>query len=135
MADARVRLSWQGGQRFAGGAEGGPEALLDGSGVAGVSPVTTLLLALAGCMGADIVDILEKMRIPPASLELEVEADRRAEPPRWVTRAVLRVRTTGIAAADREKVERAIRLSRDTYCSVLHTLRGDLEFETELELG
>ncbi|MEE3185035.1 MAG: OsmC family peroxiredoxin, partial [Gemmatimonadota bacterium] len=34
---------------------------------------------------------------------------------------------------ERSKVDRAIELSRDKYCSVLHSLRPDLEFETVVE--
>ena len=34
---------------------------------------------------------------------------------------------------DRSKVDRAIELSRDKYCSVLHSLRPDIEFETTVE--
>jgi putative redox protein len=39
----------------------------------------------------------------------------------------------GPAPEDRAKVDRAIELSREKYCSVLHSLRSDLEFETMVE--
>ncbi|MGH7544708.1 MAG: OsmC family protein, partial [Gemmatimonadota bacterium] len=38
------------------------------------------------------------------------------------------------AGISREKLERAIRLSQEKYCSVLHTLRPDLELEWTLDL-
>jgi putative redox protein len=63
-----------------------------------------------------------------------VEGDRRAEPPRRYTAIRLRYIVTGVAAADESKVWRAIHLSRDTYCSVLHSLREDIEVGIDLEL-
>jgi len=35
---------------------------------------------------------------------------------------------------EKEKVERAIELSRSTYCSVWHSLRQDIEFRTTFEI-
>jgi uncharacterized OsmC-like protein len=34
----------------------------------------------------------------------------------------------------REKVDRAVELSRKTYCSVLHTLRPDLELVVDVTI-
>jgi uncharacterized OsmC-like protein len=39
----------------------------------------------------------------------------------------------GPSSEERSKVDRAIELSREKYCSVLHSLRSDLEFETVVE--
>jgi putative redox protein len=63
-----------------------------------------------------------------------VDADRRPEPPRRYTAIRLRYMVGGVAAADEAKVWRAIELSRDRYCSVMHSLRDDIDVAIELEL-
>lgn len=134
MADTRVTLEWTGaGLEFRAENETGAGAVTDGSGRAGLSPTQHLLAGLAGCMAADIVDIMEKSRTPLASLEARVDAWRAAEPPRRFTRIVLRIIAGGVAEADSPKLQRALDLSRQTYCSVLHTLRPDVELVFELE--
>ncbi|CAN5892859.1 OsmC family protein [soil metagenome] len=135
MADVKVGLRWSGtGLQFSGGSAGGPEIAIDGDGRAGVSPVTSLLLAVAGCMGADVVDIGRKMRLTLEALTVEVEADRRAEPPRRLMAVRLMFIATGVLPEDEGKLWRAIDLSRDTYCSVLHSLREDVSIQIGLEL-
>lgn len=135
MADLKVSLEWSGEKlRFAGSREGGPEITIDGDAVDGPSPMALLLLSLAGCMGADIVDIGLKMRLPIRSLAIGIEADRRPEPPRRFTAIRMTCLVTGVDEADRGKVQRAADLSRDTYCSVMHSLRDDIEVGIVLEL-
>jgi putative redox protein len=135
MADVSVALRWSGEpMKFRGGRVGGPEIIVDGDGADGPSPMTALLLALAGCMAADVVDIGTKMRLPLTGLEVVVDADRRPEPPRRYTSIRLKYIVTGVPAADEAKVWRAIDLSRDTYCSVMHSLRPDTEIAIDLEL-
>lgn len=133
MADSVVRLDWTGeGLRFEGGAPGGPQVQVDSDGKAGPSPMQSLLLSLAGCMGVDVVMILEKSRVPVESLAVEVEGDRRAEPPRRFTAIRMTYHITGPGPDDRNKVQRAVDLSRDRYCSVLHSLRTDLDIQVRI---
>lgn len=132
--DSRVVLRWEGkGQRYRGGREGGPDILLDGSGESAPSPVDVLLLSLAGCMAIDVQMIVEKSRVPLSGLEMEVSADRAKSPPRRLTRVRMVFRVSGPASGDEAKVRRAVELSRETYCSVFHSLRPDLEIETEIQ--
>lgn len=134
MADQTVTLRWDGeGLRFRGGAPGGTEVVVDGDARGGASPTQHLLLALAGCMAADVVDIMNKGRTPVTALQVEVEGDRAASPPRRFTALRLRIVAEGVNEADAGKLERALELSRTTYCSVLHTLRPDAEVTFELE--
>jgi putative redox protein len=133
-----VTLRWAGeGLRFEGGAEGGPAVRLDGAGAAGASPMQSLLLALGGCTAADVVDILGKMRVPleGVGVEVRLESERAPDPPRRYTRIRLLYRVSGLAAEHEAKVRRAVALSHETYCSVLHTLRADTALETEVQLG
>lgn len=134
MADQNVTLWWEGeGLRFRGGADRGPEVVVDGDGKAGASPMQHLLLALAGCMASDIVDIMNKSRAPLAALEVRLEGDRAPEPPRRYTQLRMHISAAGVSAADAPKLERALELSRETYCSVLHSLHPDAEVTFELE--
>jgi putative redox protein len=74
------------------------------------------------------------MRLPFTAIDVVVEADRRPEPPRRFTAIRLKYIVAGVPPADEAKVWRAIDLSRDTYCSVLHSLRSDTEIAIDLEL-
>lgn len=129
----RVQVTWNGALGFTGRTESGREVALDTRTEDGIRPTEALLLGLGGCMAIDVVSILEKMRCPPASLDLEVEGQHNATPPRAFRRATLRFRLTG-DSLPREKVERAVALSKETYCSVLLSLRPDLELDVEIDL-
>jgi len=136
MSTSEVHLRWRGdGLVFLGGVPGGPEIALDSDGKAGPSPTQALLLALAGCMGVDVRMILEKSRVPLDALEVRIEAERVAEPPRRFSAIRLTYRLAGPREEDRVKVDRAIELSREKYCSVLHTLRPDLQLDLRVELA
>jgi len=127
-----VELEWEGGLRFRGRA-GDRELRLDGDSASAVSPVETLALALAGCMASDLVHILVKGRIEPRALTARLVAERAPEEPRRLVRVDLRFAVRGPVPAD--KVERAITLSREKYCSVWHSLRPDIAFTTSFEVS
>jgi putative redox protein len=136
MADSAVTIGWTGeGLRFEAAHPSDHAYRIDGDGVAAHSPVQALLLSLAGCTGADVIEIAKKMRVPIAGLDVQVEGDRNAEPPRYFKAIRIRYVTRGVAAQDRPKIERAIALSREQYCSVLHSLRHDIELSSELVIG
>ena len=135
MADSQITLAWTGeGLNFE-AAHSVYAYRADGDGARAHSPVQALLLSLASCTGADVVDIAQKMRVAISGLEVVAEGDRNAEPPRYFTAIRLKFTATGVAAEDRPKIERAIELSHEKYCSVFHSLRADIDFRTELVLG
>lgn len=136
MADSQVSLRWTGeGLRFEADHPSHNVFRIDGDGATAHSPVQALLLSLAGCTGADVVDILSKMRVPISALEVTVEGDRNAEAPRYFQTLHVRYTTRGATTEDKPKIERAIELSNEKYCSVLHSLRKDIAFSSELTLG
>ena len=136
MADVNVRLAWTGqGLQFDGGRDNGPTIHMDGGGDTGPGPMATLLLAFGGCMAADVVDISTKSRLPLTGLEVTVEGDRAPEPPRRYTRIVMKFVARGVAKEDEPKLQRALDLSQEKYCSVLHSLREDTAMEFHLELA
>ena len=133
MADIDIDVRWEGrGLEFTARGRAGREMLIDGDTQAAVSPVETLLIALATCMAADIMDIGGKMRLPIESLEVKASGMRNPEPPRRFLSVRLVFSVAGVSDEDAPKLQRALDLSEEKYCSVIHTLRQDLEVELEL---
>ena|SRR2546422_4053282 len=127
-----VELEWEGGLRFRGRA-GARELKLDGDSASAVSPVESLALSLAGCMASDLVHILVKGRVELKGLTARLVAERAPEEPRRLVKVELRFAVLGAVPAD--KVERAIALSREKYCSVWHSLRTDIAFTTSFDVS
>jgi putative redox protein len=127
-------LTWTGDLTFEGGVPGGPGIGLDGDGATGPSPAVTLLLAVAACSGADVVSILKKSRAGLTSCRIEVTGTRREEHPRRFTAIHLVFHLSG-SAIDEAKAGRAIDLSLDKYCSVIHSLASDIVLTHQLVLG
>jgi putative redox protein len=130
----RVSLRWTGEGLAFEGDGGGAAMLLDSDSEAGPSPMEALLLSLAACMGIDIQLILEKSRVSLRSLDVAVEGRRAPKPPKRFTDIDLVFRLSGPEPGDESKVDRAVRLSRDKYCSVLHSLREDIDIHIRFEL-
>ena len=134
MASAkRVTLTWRHGLVFSGGVDGRPAITVDGEGAEGPGPMDTLLLALAGCTGSDVVSILEKMRFPVRAMRVEVDGERRTEHPKRYTSIVLTYRIDAPGVPE-ERARHAIELSLEKYCSVAHSLAPDIARRYELVL-
>ena len=137
MTDDNLRaatIRWEGGQRFRGGSSGGPTSLVDADGKEAPGPMVSILIAAAGCSGADIVGILEKMQVTLQELSVHVSGRRAPEhPKRYLTlHFAYRIRGDGLNEA---KARRAIDLSHSKYCSVLHSLNSDIAISYEIDLG
>jgi len=130
----RVVLTWQEGLRFTGGAPEGPSTSIDGENVTAPGPMLTLLLAAASCSGSDVVVILQKMRVQLRQLRIEVSGVRREQEPRRYTAIHLDYHLGG-EGLDRAKATRAIDLSLEKYCSVIHSLAPDLAITYALTLA
>jgi len=135
MADARpplvAELVWSGDLRFdaSSGANG---AVVDGDSKSGLSPTQYAAIGLAGCMAADVVDILRKGRHPLMALRVTFTGIRAEQPPRRFLEIELRFDVRG--AVPPEAVERAIALSREKYCSVWHSFRHDITLSTPFHI-
>lgn len=127
----RVGLVWDGELRFS-TVTNGMALSIDGQSTSGPSPVQALVLALAGCMAVDVVDIVVKGRHALRAFSADLIAQRAPEPPSRVTAVTLHFRLEG--AVPPHAVERAIALSREKYCSVWHSLRQDIPLETTFEV-
>jgi putative redox protein len=130
----RITLDWQEGLRFRGGEPNGPSILIDGDNVEGPGPMLTLLLAAAACTGSDVVVVLNKMRVVFGALRIEASGVRRETEPRRYVSLHLDYRITG-SEVDPAKVRRAIDLSLEKYCSVIHSLAPDMAITYALSLA
>jgi putative redox protein len=128
-----VTITWEGDIRFRALTEDGHELPFDGTREMGASPTEGLLAALAACMGIDVVDILRKGRQDVDRCEIEIAGERRKDPPRRFTSVRMEFRLTG-RELSRSRVERAIELSRTTYCSVWQTIAPDVELDVKLTI-
>ncbi len=130
----RITLDWQEDLRFRGGEPNGPSILIDGDNAEGPGPMLTLLLAAAACTGSDVVVVLKKMRVAFSALRIEVSGVRRETEPRRYVSLHLDYRITG-SGMDPAKVRRAIDLSLEKYCSVIHSLAPDIAITYALSLA
>ena len=99
----------------------------------GMKPSELLLVALASCTAVDVVEILNKRRVPLSSLEIQVSAEQDEDPP-WTFRKILvKYLVSGEKITDKD-ISTAIELSEGKYCSVAATVRGKAEIVTEYEI-
>ena len=81
-----------------------------------------LVVSLCACSAYDVVDILKKQRLGLTGLMVTADPTQAPEPPWAFTHIHLHYVVTG-RDLDPVKVERAIKLSQDKYCSVAATIR------------
>ena len=132
----RAKLVWEGGLRLRATNDSGREVVMDSPIQAdrlGPSPVELLAMAIGGCTALDVVSILGKMREPLTGLEVDVTAERAPSHPRYFSAVSILFRLRG-RGLSREKVDRAVELSHNTYCSVSASLRPDCPVKLEIEI-
>jgi len=122
-----VTLEWTRDLVFESRLDGRAGPLMDSDGVAGASPVQALVVALGSCMAVDVVMILQKGRHDLRGLRVHVVGTRVDGPPAYVTAYRIEYEVKG--PVPDAAITRAIGLSRDTYCSVWHSLRPDATLE------
>lgn len=98
----------------------------------GLKASDLLLLAAASCATYDVVSILEKQREPLVALDVSCTGEQLTEPPYAFTTIHLHYRLRGEVKP--EKLERAIQLSEDKYCSVINTLRPSVRITSDFEI-
>ena len=118
-----VSLVWEHDLVF-GGRSGDVEITLDSASHAGPSPVQALAFALAACMAMDVVHVLKKGRCDFRGLRVDLAGERANTDPHRLTAVTLAYTITGSVPA--AKIDRAIQLSREKYCSVWHSMRQDI---------
>jgi len=87
----------------------------------GFRPMEMLLVGLGGCSGIDIVNVLQKQKEPLDDVKINIKASRRDEemPPIF---DVINIHFDLFGALNQQKVERALALTFEKYCSVSNIL-------------
>lgn len=87
----------------------------------GFRPMETLLVGLGGCSGIDIVNVLTKQKEPLNDIKINIKATRKDEemPPIF---DVINIHFDLYGDLSVAKVERAIQMTFDKYCSVSNIL-------------
>lgn len=133
---ANVSVRWRDRLVFEGGGVAGnrPATVVDGDTRVATSPVELLLVAAASCTGADVVEILEKMRVTLRSFDIDAVGTRREEYPRRFTAIHFTFRVSGEGATE-DKVRRAVDLSLEKYCSVVTSLAPDIRISYDVTIA
>lgn len=127
------------GLTFVGKAESNHWMVMDGGKEfggfeAGIKPMEAILVALGGCTGMDVVSILNKMKVNFDSFEITIDAERAKEHPKVFTKIHLTYRFKG-KNLPRDKIEKAVRLSQERYCSVSAMLGKGADIDWEIEIA
>ena len=87
----------------------------------GFRPMEMLLIGLGGCSGIDMVNVLSKQKEPLDDLKINIKATRKDQemPPIF---DVINIHFDLYGALSLQKVERALALTFEKYCSVSNIL-------------
>lgn len=129
----RATLTWDKDLVFVGTTQEGYDIEFDAQQQRGCKPTDALLLALAGCMGIDVVMFVQKMRMSLSAFRMEIAGERNPTPPQYYRSFAMVLHIAG-ESLDPKKIERAISLSRQKYCSVYNSLRKDVAVEVSYVL-
>ncbi len=115
-----MKATWTGGRRFVYTSGTGHAVVTDAPTAAGgtdtaPTPMELLILGLIGCTGVDVTSILTKMKEPLEALTVTAETKRSETHPKIFTEIHLTYHVRG--PVNVKKLERAIKLSEQTYCS------------------
>ena len=102
---------------------------LDGEGK-GFRPMELLAMGLAGCTSMDVISILKKKRMDVVDFEVKVHTEKAQDYPQIWTVAELEYIVTG-RNIDPKAVERAMELSKNTYCPAQNMLGRAVDIKTK----
>ena len=116
-----ISVKWIDGMLMVGKSDSGHAVVMDGPPEIGgenlgVRPMEMLLLGMAGCTMIDVVSTLKKMREDVVDCQTQVSADRSEEYPKVFTNINVHFILKG-KQLNPSKVDKAIKLSAEKYCS------------------
>ena len=102
----------------------------------GARPMELVLMGTGACSAIDVIHILRKARLSVTDCVVELDAERATEDPKVFTRIRFHFVITGKALTSAQ-VERAIKLSKDKYCSAsaMMAKTAALEWDYEIREG
>ncbi|MBL7003183.1 MAG: OsmC family protein [Gammaproteobacteria bacterium] len=134
----KTRVKWLDNMSFVGESGSGHSIVMDGPPEAGgrnlgVRPMEMLLLGVGGCSAFDVVMILQKARQDIVDCEVEIEAERAETEPKVFTKIHLHFIVKGKNIKE-SRVEKAVSLSADKYCSASIMLGKTAKITHDYEL-
>ena len=134
----KARIKWIEGVAFLGETESGHAVVMDGSPDAGgrnlgPRPMETVLIGTGACSAFDVVHILKKSREPITDCVVEINAERAPTDPKVFTAIHFHYVITG-NLLNATKVERAIKLSAEVYCSATAMLAKTAQVTHDFEI-
>ena len=134
----KARVKWVQDRTFLGESGSGHSVVMDGAPDAGgrdlgVRPMEMLLLGMGGCTAFDVVDILMKGREPVLDCVVELDGERAESVPKVFTRIALHYTVSG-DGLNPDKVERAVKLSAEKYCSATIMMGETAEISHTIEV-
>ncbi|MBI5542687.1 MAG: OsmC family protein [Deltaproteobacteria bacterium] len=132
----RSTIHWS-GESFDAKTESGHTVKMDGPPSLGGQdrgprPMEVVLAGAGGCTSVDVVHILRKGRHDVRDCRVEIEADRAKEDPQVFTRIHFHYVVTGKGLKP-DRVEQAIKLSAQTYCSAIAMLSKTAKISWDFE--
>ncbi len=117
----KASVHWSGKMSFEGRSESGHTVIMDGSPEIGGEnrgprPMEMLLLGLGGCTSIDVMMILGKGRQDVTDCVVQIDAERAPAEPKVFIRIHVHFVVSG-RQLDPKRVEKAIQLSAEKYCS------------------
>ena len=134
----KARVKWVEGVSFVGETGSGHSVVIDGAPEnggrnLGARPMELVLTGTAACTAFDVVAILKKARQPVLDCVVEAEAERAPSEPKVFTRIHLKYIVAG-RGLDSHQVERAVKLSKEKYCSATLMLGKTAEITYEVAI-
>ena len=134
----KATVKWLDHMSFVGESGSGHSLVMDGPPESGgrnlgVRPMEMVLLGLGGCTSFDMVMILQRQRQAISDCRVEIEAERATEVPKVFTKIHVHYIVKG-RNLDAKKVERAVNMTAEKYCSVSIMLSASVELSHDFEI-
>ncbi len=134
----KATVKWLDNMSFVGESGSGHSVVMDGppddgGRNLGVRPMEMVLLGMGGCTAFDVVHILKRARQNIVDCHVELEAERAVDIPKVFTKIHAHYIIKG-KGLDAKKVERAINMTAEKYCSVSIMLAHSVEITHDFEI-
>lgn len=131
----KATVKWLDNMSFVGESGSGHSVVMDGppddgGRNMGVRPMEMVLLGMGGCTAFDVILILQRARQNVTDCHIELEAQRASDVPKVFTKIHLKYFIKG-KDLDEKKVNRAVTMTAEKYCSVSIMLSGSVEITHE----
>lgn len=128
-------VKWLDNMSFVGESGSGHSVVMDGppddgGRDMGVRPMEMVLLGMGGCTAFDVILILKRARQKVSDCHIELEAQRATDVPKVFTSIHLKYFVSG-RGLDEKKVNRAVKMTAEKYCSVSIMLSSCVEITHE----